>query len=248
MNMPFNQDDARERAMVAALNLTTRPDREGEDGFKDVNLNGQSHRLLFECKSAPVNKEFSTSRDTGMSKLNEWSNYHFAFGWFVARDNIPIRMWYGSPRMMRGWLEKEKEYLQSDLTLSGIVPAKVDDAIVTALFGDGQQFTYAQMYKVMKAQWEGRGGRPSRYKDYADIHKVRRTADNLYSRKVALRATQERTDYLMRRGSTVNNRHISRGYVIANCKELEPTAWVRSLDIAIEEEIALEPPNNPVDA
>lgn len=239
--MPFNQDDARERAMVGALNLRTRPDRQrqGEDGYMDVKIKGHSRRLLFECKSAPETEAFSTGRDTGLRKLNEWSSYHFIFGWFIARDNIPIRMWYGSPRMMHDWIEEEKEYLRSDLILSDVVPAKVDDAVVTALFGEGAQFTYDQMYKVMKAQWEGRG-HPNYYKEYADIRKSRRTAENLYSREVALKATQERVDYLLRRGSTVNNRHIPRRYVQDNCRELDPTAWVRSLDTAVHEEITME--------
>jgi hypothetical protein len=98
--MPFNQDDQRERAMVAALNLQTRPDRarHEEDAYWDASVAGQKHRLLFECKSAPENGDFGMGRDTGLPKLEQWATFHFVFGWFVARDNVPIRMWHGSPR------------------------------------------------------------------------------------------------------------------------------------------------------
>jgi hypothetical protein len=247
--MPFNQDDQRERAMVAALNLNTRPDRvrHEEDAFMDVQSNGHTYHLLFECKSSPVDTSFGTSRDTGLQKLMQWTDYHFAFGWFDPRDNLPIRMWYGSPRMMRDWLDKEKEYLQSDLLLCDIVPSRVDDDIVTQLFGSGTVFTYDQIYRVMKDQWNAKAseGRPNLYKEYADIQRARRTTDNQYSRAIALRAAKDRTEYLLRRGSTVNNRKISSRYVIDNCKELERTAWARSLDVAVREEITLGLPSNP---
>lgn len=146
--------------------------------------------------------------------------------------------------MMRNWLDSEKEYLQADLTLSGLVPAKVDDQVVTALFGDGTEFTYDQMNKVMKDQWKAKAaeGRSNRYIQYADIRRARRTSDNLYSRDVALKAVQERTEYLLNRGSTVNNRKIYHSYVAANCAELKNTAWVRSLEAAVNTEMELEPP------
>jgi hypothetical protein len=244
--VPFNQDDQRERAMVGALNLRTRPDRarHEEDAYLDVEVDGQLHRLLFECKSAPEEGDFGTGRDTGLRKLIQWAGYHFVFGWFLARDNIPIRMWYGSPRLMRGWVEYEKEYLQADLALLDIVPSKVDDEVVTALFGDKEVLSYEEMNKVMKAQWDAVGSKPDLYTVNADVRRGRRRADHLYSREAALKALRDRTAYLLKRGGTVNNRKIAHGYVLKNCIELNDAAWARSLERAVASEVEKEPPNN----
>ena len=236
--------------MVAALNLQQRPERarHEEDAFMDVAVGDGTHRLLFECKSAPEDSPFGTGRDTGLRKLGQWATFHFVFGWFLARDNVPIRMWYGSPRMMRSWLEAEKQYLEADLILLEIMPSKVDDDVVAALFGEGTEFTFDQINRVMKDQWAPRLGeaRPDRYADYADIRRSRRRSENLYSRDTAFQAAKDRTAYLLKRGGTVNNRKIPNGYVIANCRELDSRHWVRSLELAVNEEISLEPPSNPV--
>jgi hypothetical protein len=249
--MPFNQDDQRERAMVAALNLEQRPERarHAEDAFKDVVAGYCAHRLLFECKSAPENSSFGTGRDTGMRKLEQWSTFHFVFGWFEARDNVPIKMWYGSPRIMRAWLKQEKDYLEADLKIMQLVPPKVDDDVVTALFGNGTQFAYDEINKVMKDRWKKKRseGRPDLYNEYADVRRSRRKSENLYSRRAALQAAKDRTQYLLDRGGTVNNRKIPGAYVRTNCFELDRRHWARSLDDAINAEVALELPNNPVE-
>jgi hypothetical protein len=241
--MPFNQDDQRERSMVLALGLQSRPDRarHEEDAHLDVRVDGQTHRLLFECKSSPENQDFGTGRDTGLKKLEQWAGFHFVFGWFVARDNMPIRMWYGSPRMMRKWLDDEIAYIEPDILLSNLVPSKVDTEAVTVLFGDEEEISYSEMHKVMKDSWNAKAaiGRPDLYTLNADLNRGRSRQDHVYSREAALKALRHRTAYLLDRGTTVNNRKIPHRYVIDNCIELSSAGWARSLESTVDAEMQL---------
>jgi hypothetical protein len=241
--MPFNQDDQRERSMVLALGLQSRPDRarHEEDAHLDVLIDGQTRRLLFECKSSPENQDFGTGRDTGLRKLEQWGGYHFVFGWFVARDNMPIRMWYGSPRIMRKWLDDEIAYIEPDILLSNLIPSRVDSEAVRVLFGEQEQISYSEMHKVMKDSWNAKAaiGRPDLYALNADLHRGRSRQDYLYSREAALKALRDRAAYLLDRGTTVNNRKIPCRYVIDCCTELSSAGWARSLGAAVDGEIQL---------
>ena len=245
--MPFNQDDERENAMVNALNLQRREGRarHEEDAHVDWEEGGRTDRLLFECKSAPAKKSFGTGRDTGLRKLEEWRSYHFVFGWFEARSAVPLRMWYGSPRLMREWIEGEIAYVQADLALAKLMPTKVDDDAAEILFGDKQEISYTEMRAVMKNYWNANAAQalPSRYDTYADLRRGRRSDDRLYSRDVGLKAAQDRVTYLLKRGVTVNNRKITSKYVIDHCIELNATAWAKGLETAMLMELELEPPS-----
>lgn len=228
---------------MLALGLQSRPERarHEEDAYLDVLINGETRRLLFECKSSPGNQDFGTGRDTGLRKLDQWGSYHFVFGWFVARDNMPIRMWYGSPRMMRKWLDDEIAYIEPDILLSNLIPSKVDAEAVTVLFGDQEQISYSEMHKVMKDSWNAKAaiGRPDLYTSNADLHRGRSRRDHLYSRDAALKAARDRAAYLLDRGTTVNNRKIPYRYVIDHCAELSSAGWARSLEAAVDAEIEL---------
>ncbi|RJK92517.1 hypothetical protein [Vallicoccus soli] len=244
--MAFNQDDARERAMVDKLNLAQREGRARDeaDGHTDVLVGGVEHRVLFECKSAPQDGDFGTGRDTGMRQLQRWSTMHFAFGWFAPRDDRPYRLWYGSPRMMRPWNQAEQEYLRHDLTLLEVVPGAVDDEVATRVLGDKDVYTYQDMRTLLKNQWnaDGANDQPNLYRERADVRRGPRATDHLYSREVAVQAVRDRVRYLLARGGTVNNRKISASYVMGHCVELHPPRFANQLERALREELELEPP------
>ncbi len=237
--VPFNQDDARERAMVSALNLSTRPSRrrDEEDGHLEIGTGAAAQTLLFECKSSPVEEDFGTGRDTGLRKLVTWERFHFAFAWFEPRDNLPIRIWYGSPVMMQSWIEKEKDYISSDLILVDLLPQNVGDNELDALLGTKEAYGYDEISRIVKNQWKTNRatGQGNLYVEYADLHRSRRVTENRYSREVALRAVRDRVRYLLDRGSTVNNRSIPKSYVLGNCVELSGSGngWAYSLRKAV---------------
>jgi hypothetical protein len=139
--------------------------------------------------------------------------------------------------------ERARIYPGGSRTL-GSCSSKVDDEVVTALFGDKEVVTYEELHKVMKAQWDAVGPTPDLYTVNADVRRGRRRADHLYSREAMLKALRDRTAYLLKRGGTVNNRKISHGYVLENCIELNSAAWAKSLENAVAAEIEREPPNN----
>lgn len=245
--VPFNQDDQRERAMVSALNLQQDPDRsrQAADAYLDVDISDSSTRIEFECKSAPESRDFGTGRDTGLRQLRRWAGMHFVFGWFEPRDNQPVRMWYGSPRMMRAWNLAEQAYLTADLVLVDHVPASVDATVFARLLGGKDEFSYEDMKGIVKNQWtaDTRAGRGNLYKARADIVSTGKTTDFRYSRAVAEQAVRDRVAYLLDRGSTVNNRKIPAKYVIENCVEIQPPRWAVTLANEVDRALSLEPPS-----
>ena len=232
--------------MVASLNLDQRPGRarHEEDGHAEVEVGGRSVRLLFECKSAPVGGDFGTGRDTGMRQLQRWETMHFAFGWFEPRDTRPTRLWYGSPAMMRPWNQGEQAYLGPDLALLDLVPEAVDQRVVAAVLDDKDVYTYQDMRRLLKDQWNAdrATGRPNRYQLNADVWRGRRSTEHLYSRTMAERAVRDRVRYLLARGGTVNNRKISAGYVLQNCHELKPPRFADELARAVQNALMVESP------
>ncbi|PWW24918.1 hypothetical protein JD79_04110 [Geodermatophilus normandii] len=246
MTTPFNQDDLRERAMVSVLNLEQRSDRgrQDEDAHLDIDWHGRRLRLLFELKSAAVDGDFGTGRDTGIGQLRRWANMHFVFGWFAPRDNVPKRLWYGSPAMMREWNRQEQAYLAPDLALTSLLPDLADKDILNQLLGHKDVYTYDDLHALMKDHWNAKSalGLPNRYITNADVRRAAKPADCLYSPEVAMQAVRDRAHYLLARGSTVNNRKISRLYVMSRCQEITGPQWALNLHRAVMAALEAEPP------
>lgn len=223
--------------MVAVLNLDQRPDRgrSDEDAHMDLAVDGEAVRLQFELKSAPVNGDFGTGRDTGIAQLRRWSLMHFVFAWFLPRDNVPQRLWYGSPVMMRDWNRAEQDYLAPDLVLTRRLPEMVGEEMLDRLLGPNDIYTYDELRRLLKDQWNASAanGRPNRYLENADVLRAPRAVDCLYSRQTALEAVRERAHYLLARGSTVNNRKISRRYVMDHCQEITGPRWSYNFEQAV---------------
>jgi hypothetical protein len=240
--VPFNQDDRRERAMVLALNLFQRPDRarHDEDAYYKVSIGKTTNRLLFELKSKPADGDYGTGRDTGPRQLRRWAQMHFAFGIFDVGDDRPQELWYGSPRTMATWIERELDYVRLDGILGDLVPELIGPAVAAEVFGAKDLYTYDDMRRLMKDQWNYNAAteRPNLYDQYADVMRGTRRADNLYSPEAAVWACRERVQYLLGRGATVNNRKISHSYVEAHCLRLDPP-YARSLDQAVSNEMKL---------
>lgn len=236
--------------MVGQLNLQQRPDRgrQDEDAHLDIDWQGRPVRLEFELKSAAVNGDFGTGRDTGLAQLQRWSKMHFVFGWFTPRDNVPQRLWYGSPAMMREWNQQEQAYLGPDLLLTELVPQlAAPEELVRIILGDKDVYTYDDLHGLMKDHWNAKAkkGLPNRYLAKADVRGSRRTADCLYSPAVAMEAVSDRIGYLLARGSTVNNRKISRLYVQSHCQEITGPQWAINLWNAVSTALEAEPPEQP---
>lgn len=242
--MPFNQDDARERAMLASLNISATDGRYGADGKLTLPLGGGVAEVRFECKSSAPDTDFGTGRDTGIPQLDRWAQIHWVFGWFVARDNLPLRMWYGSPEMMRAWIEAEREYLIADLLLVDLVPSAITDEIIDAVFGASvDTYTYQDLRRVMKAQWDANAGRAQENLYCKNATSGGRPSNFAYDRSVVRMAAEARVRYLLQRGSTVNNRKISKNYVADHCVELDRAELATSLRTHVKRELESAAPS-----
>ena len=240
--MPFNQDDAREQMMRGACNIQKDSGRYGEDGFLDIRVGERTHHLLFELKSAPENDDFGTGRDTGLAQLQRWSQMHFVFAWIPPREMMIKRMWYGSPLALKGWNEREQAYIKLDLALVDRIPPLATAELLHELIGEKDEYTFDDLSVLVKDQWNKdtrRGRATSLYEDRADVHRDRQRRLNRYSHDIALRALEDRVRYLLDRGATVNNRKISKKYVLNHCVELDVSNAAASLRTAVQ--AALEP-------
>ena len=229
--------------MRGACNIQKDSGRYGEDGFLDLMVADQSHHLLFELKSAPENDDFGTGRDTGLAQLLRWSQMHFVFAWIPPREMMIKRMWYAAPDMLRGWNEREQAYIKLDLALVEHIPPLATAALLHKLLGDKTEYTFDDLSVLVKDQWNKdtkRGRATSLYEERADVHRDRQRRLNRYSQDVAMQALEDRVRYLLDRGSTVNNRKISKKYVLENCVELDVANAAASLRAAVQAALAPE--------
>jgi hypothetical protein len=169
---------------------------------------------------------------------------HFVFGWFPSRGVDPIKMWYGSPAMMRPWIDAELAYLGPDQQLVELVPGDLAaESLVAAVLGSKDEYTYADLHRMMKAQWNANRaeGRENLYQTLAKNPSAA-AREFVYDRRVAERAVSERVAYLLARGSTVNNRKISHRYVRDHCAELHRPGWARDLYTAMQQALDADLP------
>jgi hypothetical protein len=205
------QDDVREREMRTLFNLT-RPEQFGRGDIDAVlELEGiavppelQGRDLSFELKSATGGRpNISTVRDFGLHHVEKWRPLHWLFGVYeqVSGETKLQYCLYGSPKLMKPWFDQMAEYVAPDVSLAATVPNLIGDAILAAVMGEAEEFTYDNARRLMKNQYNRQA-----YRDAADL-----PAES-YSRDAMLKMLRERCRYVIERGSTLNNPHIPAGY------------------------------------
>jgi hypothetical protein len=230
------QDDAREREMRTLFNLT-KPEEYGRADIDAVlELEGAAvpdslagETIPFELKSATGGRpNISTVRDFGLHYIEKWRKLHWLFGVYDVEGGETRLQYclYGSPEMMRPWFDKMASYIAPDVALAECVPRLIDDEILTNVVGDGEDFGYENAKLLLKNQIKRQG-----YRDAADLPGER------YSREAMLEILQERCRYVIERGSTLNNPHISASY-FAGWERIERNHAARLRELVIE---ALQP-------
>jgi hypothetical protein len=205
------QDDVREREMRTLFNLT-RPEEFGRADIDAVleldgaavppELNGLE--IPFELKSATRGTpNISTVRDFGLHYIEKWRPLHWLFGIYgLAGGELKLQYClYGSPKQMKPWFDQMASYIAPDIVLAETVPDLLDDEILSAVLSEAEDFGYEDARQLMKNQY-----RRQDYRDAADLPGER------YSREAMLAMLQERCCYVIKRGSTLNNPHISASY------------------------------------
>lgn len=201
------QDDAREFEMRTLFNLT-RPEEYGRADVDAVlELKGRAipeklrgRTVYFELKSATGGRPtISTVRDFGLHYLEKWRKLHWLFGIYDS-GRLEYCL-YGSPKAMKPWFDQMAAYIAPDVALAEHAPDFIKDSTLSAILGPARKFTHADARRLMKNQYSA-----AEYAAAADL------SGGEYSRKALLSMLQERCEYLIQRGSTLNNPHIPAGF------------------------------------
>ena len=155
----------------------------------------------FELKSATKGKpNISTVRDFGLHYIEKWRSLHWLFGVYgqAGGELKLLYCLYGSPKQMKPWFDRMAAYIAPDIVLAETVPDLLDDEILSAVMSEAEDFGYEDAHQLMKNQYKRQG-----YRDAADLPGER------YSRAAMLEMLRLRSRYVIERGSTLNNPHIS---------------------------------------
>ena len=194
--------------MRTLFNLKRAPDAGRSDIDALLELKGRTtpeslrgRQVDFELKSATGGKPtISTVRDFGLHHIEKWRKLHWLFGIYdrdARGDQVLVYCLYGSPARMKPWFDQMTDYVTPDVALAEHVPDLITDRTLTSILGRRPSFTFTDARRVMKNQYGAK-----EYRAAADL------PGGLFSRHVMLELLRERCEYVIRRGSTLNNPHI----------------------------------------
>jgi hypothetical protein len=186
--------------MVLLFNLTVPADRGRSDIDAYLELRSHPDPIPFELKSSTTNS-VSTVRDFGPEHIAKWAHLHWLFAFYETNATTLRYCYYASPADMADWIADKQEYVRPDYVLAQRAPQLITDDELTEVLGPGDNFPISDARRIMKNQWNA-----EQYRARADL------PDGRYSRDAMLRMLQERCGYVIRRGATLNNPHISESY------------------------------------
>ena len=205
--MPF-QDDARENRIVDLFNLE-RPANRVRHGT-DAILRIDNLLLEFELKSVTAHGGLTTVRDFGPDHIAKWKNKHWLIAVYEGTELLHCK--YGSPAAMAPWIEEKWHYIEGDFNLAKHVPDLIDLETMRSVVGTKDVYTLSDAKKLHKKQYTA-----ARYAELMDVSREKKghLINVGYSPERMLEITKDRARYVIERGSTLNNPHISPTYFSA---------------------------------
>lgn len=188
------QDDKREKVMCDLFELR-KDETEGRSGI-DAFLDLEGKAIPFELKTTSKGS-VTTVRDFGLDHIEKWKGKHWLIGFFHAGNNFYM---YGSPCAMSPWISSKEKYIAPDIALAALAASKLTLADLVKTLGEKDIYTLEDAKLLHKKQFT-----IAKYHELMD-------KGNGYSPGRMLEILQERTTYLMTRGSTLNNPHIPLSY------------------------------------
>lgn len=196
--MSAAQDDARENRLIDLFNLT-RPENRVRHGV-DAVLAQDGRDYEFELKSATTKSgNISTVRDLGPDHIAKWRTKHWIMSFFDGDKLLYCQ--YGSPDAMRPWIESKWDYIKADFELAKHVPQHIDLQTMYDIIGKKDFYSREDAKRLHKSQLSA-----AEYKEKMD------TKDG-YTPDRMLDIFRDRARYVLERGSTLNNPHISGSYL-----------------------------------
>lgn len=200
------QDDRRESEMrdLFGLEELEGAGRSGTDAILRFEGGGAQEDLKgtivhFELKST-TKGSVTTVRDFGPDHLQKWRTRHWLVGFYDPTGRVLQHACYGSPAAMGPWINEKAEYVRRDFELAALAPAYLTLGDLYSLLGKSDHYSLEQAELLQKRQLT-----KGEYLERADL-------GNAYSPEAMLSLLKERCEYLIRRGSTLNNPHIPSGY------------------------------------
>ncbi|MGO3358599.1 MAG: hypothetical protein ACTILK_06335 [Bifidobacterium crudilactis] len=196
--MPI-QDDARENQMIDRFNLIVPPGR--SRGDIDAHLQIDNIDIPFELKST-TKGSIATARDFGMGHIDKWrrKRIHWLFGFYLTDERHADYFIYCSPDAMESWYSQMQQYIRPDILIGERLPQQVGKDMVVELLGEKEIYSLADAMSIMKKQWT-----VAQYRQQQD-----KTCGYSLSRMIEI--LQYRAQYVIARGSTLNNPHIPQSY------------------------------------
>lgn len=226
--------------MRTLFNLIRAPDAGRADVDALLELKGRGvpaplrgTRLDFELKSATSGRpNISTVRDFGLHHVQKWRRLHWLFGIYgrdASGDLVLQYCLYGSPARMKPWFDRMAAYIEPDVELAVHVPDLITQSTLTAVLGRKKRFTSDDAKRLMKNQYGA--------EDYVRVADL---PDGGFSRDAMLGMLRQRCEYVIRRGSTLNNPHIPAGF-FNGWERIEEDHAARLRELVID---ALESPRS----
>lgn len=190
------QDDRREIEQRELFDLEepANRSRDGVDGL--LKIDGVT--LELELKST-TKDSVTTVRDFGMDHIRKWENKHWLFGFYTKNGNALMYTRYASPRMMSSWIEEKRRYIQPDFELAEKVASKLSLQDLYEICGQKEVYQLTDAMGIQKKQLS------------KDEYLSLQDAGDGYSKERMLEILKMRCQYIINRGSTLNNPHIPKG-------------------------------------
>lgn len=206
--------------MAQAFNIVIPEGRSriATDAYLPLEVDGEVINVPFELKSLG-RRSSSTARDVGLNHIARWRLTHWAFGYFDAGGTIMTSARYGSPDAMKPWLDELEAYITPDLTIAGILPTHVNEELLVTVVGDLGVYPLSAVFAIQKRQWSKA--------DYLAAADAELDGKPAYSRARALEILRTRAEYLLKRGSTLNNPSIPKK-VLDTLPEFTGHQWAKN--------------------
>jgi len=199
------QDDQRELAQIELFGLF-KPEGEGRSGIDAILKLDTGVEVLFELKSM-TDKSVTTARDFGHDHIEKWRNKHFLISKFSKSGAAIEYSIYGGPSQMEPWLRQKELYIEPDYKISKLARNHLTLDDLYKVVGRKKVYSLTDAKALHKQQYS-----QTEYEEFMD-------EDNGYSPKRMLEILKDRCEYLLRRGSTLNNPHIPKNF-IANWEQI----------------------------
>lgn len=201
------QDDSREQDMLRVFGLRQESGSSRGDNDAFLDLDGKPAQCL-ELKSSTTS-DFVTARDFGLQHILEWRTKHI-LGSFYDKGGNSIKWSLLIPNcILNEWLEEQVSYIRCDISIIESLREELSQEMARQvrldIFGAKDYYTLEELKRLLKKQISN-----EQYLQFLDIII---DGKRFCSPEQMDSAISMRTRYLLNRGTSRNNPHISVSWI-----------------------------------